>query len=84
MRKIKRHLVDISLPSVIENPIQVPQPTEQTVFSKVQMMSEEISVEQVSLRPAATLRINNLSIDIHNGADSATIETLLQLVQRVC
>lgn len=84
MRKIKRQLLDASLPSLVESPIKHQLPVEQPVFSKVQTVTEEISIEQSSGKPAATLRLNGLSLDIHNGADQSTIEMIFQTIKRLC
>ena len=84
MGKIKRELFDASLPSIVESPIKDQVPAEQTIFSKIQTISEEVSVEKPFEKPAATLRVNNLSLDIHNGADQFTIEFTLQAIKRFC
>ena len=84
MRKIKRQLLDASLPDLVKSPIEQPLPAEQqTVFSKIETFSE-ISIEQSTIKPAVTLKINQLSVDIHNGADQSTIDFTLQALKRFC
>lgn len=84
MKKIKRELLDASLPTLVESPIKQQFPLEQPVFSKVQTMTEGISGSHSSNTLAATIRIQDIFLDIHSGADQSTIEMILLTIKRVC